>query len=121
MNMTRTLESFETEWYELAQTGQLHEEDVGAVPDIYLRNHELDSMTKALRAELEHVKSIAGKATATWDKFRKERDFHRMHHKRVGQCCWDLRWLENHICSIGSLSDPLGQSARVPPISRGVV
>uniref|UniRef100_A0A7S0QW16 Uncharacterized protein n=2 Tax=Pyramimonas obovata TaxID=1411642 RepID=A0A7S0QW16_9CHLO len=85
MNMTRTLESFETEWYELAQTGQLHEEDVGAVPDIYLRNHELDSMTKALRAELEHVKSIAGRATATWDKFRKERDFHRMHHKRVGQ------------------------------------
>ena len=24
-------------------------------------------------------------ASATWDKFRKERDFHRMHHKRVAQ------------------------------------
>lgn len=24
-------------------------------------------------------------ASATWDRFRKERDFHRMHHKRVAQ------------------------------------
>lgn len=31
------------------------------------------------------MKVIAGRATATWDRFRKERDFHRMHHKRVGQ------------------------------------
>lgn len=39
----------------------------------------------ALRAELNDAKTIAAKASATWDKFRKERDFHRMHHKRVAQ------------------------------------
>ena len=39
----------------------------------------------ALRRELNDAKSIAAKASATWDKFRKERDFHRMHHKRVAQ------------------------------------
>jgi hypothetical protein len=39
----------------------------------------------ALRRELDNAKLIASKASATWDKFRKERDFHRMHHKRVAQ------------------------------------
>ena len=38
-----------------------------------------------LRSDLNASKAIASKATSTWDKFRKERDFHRMHHKRVGQ------------------------------------
>jgi len=85
MGMDMTLEAFETEWYEKAATGQLNREDIDAVPDVYLRNQDLDDLTKALRSELEHVKLIAGKATQTWDKFKKERDFHRMHHKRVGQ------------------------------------
>ncbi len=38
-----------------------------------------------MRRELDGAKTIASKASATWDKFRKERDFHRMHHKRVAQ------------------------------------
>ena len=39
-------------------------------------------------------------ASATWDKFRKERDFHRMHHKRVAQeknrLISDLQRLKKH-------------------------
>ena len=31
------------------------------------------------------MQEIANKAQSTWDKFRRERDFHRMHHKRVAQ------------------------------------
>lgn len=31
------------------------------------------------------MQAIAERAQGTWDKFRKERDFHRMHHKRVVQ------------------------------------
>ncbi len=38
-----------------------------------------------LRRELTEAKSIAARASATWDKFRMERDFHRMHHTRVAQ------------------------------------
>ena len=44
--MMRTLEGFETEWYELAATGQLKPEDVEPVPDLYLRNQELDDLVK---------------------------------------------------------------------------
>lgn len=40
--MTRTLDSFNTEWYELQAKGRLGEEYTTKVPDIYLRNEELD-------------------------------------------------------------------------------
>ncbi len=46
---------------------------------------ELEDELAGLRRELAEAQTIAGKASATWDKFRKERDFHRMHHKRVAQ------------------------------------
>lgn len=35
--------------------------------------------------QVEKMQEIANKAQSTWDKFRRERDFHRMHHKRVVQ------------------------------------
>ena len=36
-----------------------------------------------MREEVEKANVVAEKARGTWDKFRKERDFHRMHHRRV--------------------------------------
>merc|ERR1719465_275423 len=43
---------------------------------------------------------VAEKAKTTWDKFRKERDFHRMHHRRVVQeknrLIIDLKRLKRH-------------------------
>lgn len=42
VGMTRTLDSFNTEWYELQAKGRLGEEYTTKVPDIYLRNEELD-------------------------------------------------------------------------------
>lgn len=46
---------------------------------------ELEDELSAVRHELAHAQEIAARASSTWDKFRKERDFHRMHHKRVAQ------------------------------------
>ena len=40
--MSRTLDMFNTEWYELDAKGRLGEEYTTKVPDIYLRNEELD-------------------------------------------------------------------------------
>ena len=85
MGLTATLEKFETEWYELEATGRLNKEDMGVVPDVYNYNQELNEQCNALRAEVNAQKAVVAKATATWDKFRKERDLHRMHHKRIGQ------------------------------------
>lgn len=45
-------------------------------------------------------------ASATWDKFRKERDFHRMHHKRVAQeknkLIHDMQILKKHYSMVNS-------------------
>ena len=86
--------------YELASTGKLNKENVGPVADVYLHNQELDDTVKELRAELSQAKAIAHRATSTWDKLRKERDFHRMHHKRVAQeknkLLQDIKRLRKH-------------------------
>ncbi|KDO29646.1 hypothetical protein SPRG_05598 [Saprolegnia parasitica CBS 223.65] len=83
--MPRTLDTFNTEWYELMAKGKLKEEDIGVVPDIYLRNQALDDQVKALRKQLDETKKITEKAKGTWDKFRHQRDVHKMHHQRVVQ------------------------------------
>lgn len=46
---------------------------------------ELEDELTAMRQELAAAREVAARASGTWDKFRKERDFHRMHHKRVAQ------------------------------------
>ncbi|GMI19090.1 hypothetical protein TeGR_g182 [Tetraparma gracilis] len=103
VGMERTLDCFNTEWYELQSKGKLGEEYTLPVPDIYLRNMELDEQVVSMRKELEKMRSIAEKARGTWDNFRKQRDFHRMHHKRVVQekdkLTGDLRHLHKHYLS----------------------
>ena len=100
MGLTATLEKFETEWYELEATGRLNKEDMGVVPDVYNYNQELNEQCNALRAEVNAQKAVVAKATATWEKFRKERDLHRMHHKRIGQeknkLLGDIKKLKKH-------------------------
>jgi regulator of replication initiation timing len=101
--MSRSLECFNTEWYELKSKGKLPAELSSAVPDIYLRNEELDLNTRNLREQVEKMRQVANKAQQTWDKFRKERDFHRMHHKRVAQeknkLLNDIKRLRTHLRS----------------------
>ncbi|CAM9989837.1 unnamed protein product, partial [Heterosigma akashiwo] len=58
VNMTRTLDTFNTEWYELQAKGRLGEEHTSAVPDIYLKNEELDEQVQALRQQLEKMAAV---------------------------------------------------------------
>lgn len=100
MGMERTLDCFQTEWYELQQRGFLHDEDVGVVPDIYTRNQNLDGEIKILKTEVEKYRDAALKAKDLYVKLRKERDYHRMHHKRVVQeknkLIADIKRLKRH-------------------------
>merc|ERR1712072_587832 len=53
-----------------------------------------------MRQEPEKARMVAEKAKQTWDKFRKERDFRRMHYRRVVQeknrLIIDLKRLKRH-------------------------
>lgn len=101
--LKKSLDTFNSEWYEQQSKGKLPPELSSAVPDIYLRNEELDQQIRVLREQVDKMRQVAGRAQATWDKFRKERDFHRMHHKRVVQeknkLITDLQRLRNHLRS----------------------
>ena len=72
VGMERTLDCFNTEWYELQSKGKLGEEYTNPVPDIYLRNQDLDEQVVTMRKEMEKMKAIAEKARGTWDNFRKQ-------------------------------------------------
>ena len=84
-NMWRTLDSFQHEWYELKHKGKLSSSDMGTVPDVYIKNSQLDHENQYLKQELERFKEAAAGAKDNFIKMRKERDFHRMHHRRVVQ------------------------------------
>lgn len=98
--MKRALEAFQTEWYEMQQSGKFKDSEMKVVPDIYFRNQGLYEEVVMLRQELEKTRQVAMKAKQSWDKFRKERDFHRMHHRRVVQeknkLIIDLKRLKKH-------------------------
>ncbi|GBG88823.1 hypothetical protein CBR_g48437 [Chara braunii] len=84
MGLMQTLEAFEVEWHEHKAFGKLPV-DLPLVPSVYQQNQKLMETITDLRREYEKAKQLAEKARVMWEKFRKERDFHRMHHKRVTQ------------------------------------
>nr|DBA19972.1 TPA: hypothetical protein GDO54_015715 [Pyxicephalus adspersus] len=59
MGMMKTLECFQTEWYEMMQKGLLQPEAAGFVPDLYSHNQMLDEEIKSLRKEVETYKLAA--------------------------------------------------------------
>lgn len=104
MGMMQSLDTFNTEWYELQAkkmtTGQDDGTGFDEVPDVYLQNQRLEMELKLMAEEVSKYKSIADKAQGTWNKFRKERNFHRTNHQRVVQekkrLVVDMKRLKKH-------------------------
>ncbi|XP_008587301.1 PREDICTED: sperm-associated antigen 16 protein isoform X1 [Galeopterus variegatus] len=103
MGMTRTLDCFQSEWYELIQKGVTELRAAGNVPDVYTQIMFLENENKKLKKDLKHYKQAADKAREDLLKTQKERDFHRMHHKRIVQeknkLINDLKGLKLHYAS----------------------
>lgn len=98
--MERTLDVFQTEWYEMVQSGKFKDSELQVVPDDYARNQLLYDEVAMSRQELGKARMVAEKAKQTWDSLRKQRDFHRMHHRRVveekNRLIVDLKRLKRH-------------------------
>lgn len=73
--MKKTLDQFQTEWYELKATGELDTSQLPQIPHIYQRNQELSDELAVLQEELDEARIVAEKARSTYDKLRKQRDF----------------------------------------------
>ncbi|XP_076835806.1 sperm-associated antigen 16 protein [Brachyhypopomus gauderio] len=103
MGMHRTLDCFQTEWYEMLQKGLLKTEQFGFVPDVYTHNQLLVNELKNIERERDNHKQAAVQAGDTILKLQKERDFHRLQHKRVIQeknrLIEDIKRLKKHYAS----------------------
>lgn len=98
--MRRSLESFQIESYELQQSGSAPPASATAQVLMLRQDLGLSEEVMLLRQEIDKARQVASKAKEHWDTFRKERDFHRMHHRRVVQeknrLIIDLKRLKKH-------------------------
>ncbi len=66
----------------------------------------LEQRLQRLESQLATAQKIADNASGSWDRFRKERDFHRLHHRRVLQeknrLITDIRRLKQHYSLVRS-------------------
>ena len=82
-SMGRTLNIFQQEWHELQKKGIFHDNSIGLITDIENKNKRLKDKVEKMRGELTEAKIAAEQAKSTWEKLRKERDFHKTHQNRV--------------------------------------
>ncbi|PKU33361.1 sperm-associated antigen 16 hypothetical protein [Limosa lapponica baueri] len=59
LGMSRTLDCFQTEWYEFIERGVFTPKDAGLVPTVYTCNQQLEAENMRLRKDLENYKLAA--------------------------------------------------------------
>ena len=73
--MKKTLDQFQTEWYELKAMGDLETSEMPEIPHIYQFNQQSSDKLSDLQEELDQARITAEKARSTYDKLRKQKDF----------------------------------------------
>jgi len=101
--LVKTAEMFAAEWADLRDAGQLPTAaQIGVVPSerVAARAEAGEAKIGALERELSATGAVAHAARDSWEKLRRERDYHRMHHQRVLQekeaLVRDLKRLKKH-------------------------
>lgn len=81
--MSKTMNIFQQEWFELQKKGTFQDIGIGLITDIQSKNTKMEVKIYKMREELTSAKVAAEQAKSTWEKLRKERDYHKMHQNRV--------------------------------------
>lgn len=80
----KSLQAFQKEWHEVSQKGKIRSDGgESKVPDVKVQNQILEEKIDHLRQDLAIAKKSAEDAKKTWDKLKKEKEYHLQHHKRV--------------------------------------
>jgi hypothetical protein len=85
LKMTKTMNIFQHEWFELQKKGVFQDKGIGMITDIQNKNEKMQEKIERVRKELESAKVIAEDARSTWEKLRKERDYHKSHQVTVNE------------------------------------
>ena len=83
--MTKTMNIFQQEWFELQKKGTFQDNGIGLITDINNKNAKMQAKIDKMRQELASAKVVADDAKSTWEKLRKERDYHKGHQNRVNE------------------------------------
>lgn len=83
MDMTETLECFQTEWLEVVQRGLVDTERVSVVPEVYIENQRLYGELKNAQREGDEYRRAAEAAADTLARAEKARDAQRTLYTRV--------------------------------------
>ena len=90
--MFRTLETFQSEWFSMKFTtettnevGIINDPECKLVPNVYAKNEMLSDKVINLTRQTEKLKTDLNNLKDDYEKLAKERDFHRMHHRRITQ------------------------------------
>jgi chromosome segregation ATPase len=67
----------------LQKKGTFNDVGLGLITDTEDKNKKLREKVTKMKKELEQAKVVADEAKSTWEKLRKERDFHKTHQNRV--------------------------------------
>jgi glucose-6-phosphate-specific signal transduction histidine kinase len=55
----------------VSQKGKINLDDVGRIPDVYIKNQKLEEQNQKLQKELNEAKLVAEETIATWEKLKK--------------------------------------------------
>uniref|UniRef100_A0AAY4E8U6 Sperm-associated antigen 16 protein n=1 Tax=Denticeps clupeoides TaxID=299321 RepID=A0AAY4E8U6_9TELE len=114
--LARTLDCFQTEWFELQRKGLLPERPTACVPDAYVHNRLLEVQLRRAEKERDAYKQAALRAGELVLKLQKERDFHRLQHRRAAQeksrLAEDVRRLKERHAACGPALRQLAEKHR---------
>lgn len=79
LGMDKTMNIFQNEWFELQKKGTFQDLGIGLITDIKNKNARMEAKIDRMTVELKQAKVQAESAKSTWEKLRKERDFHKQH------------------------------------------
>ncbi|TNJ27143.1 WD40 repeat protein [Giardia muris] len=100
--LARTLECFQSEWLEANARGNLPatSQFVDSLPDAIVENQQLHRKISELEQRNAQLRSSADRAREQYEVLRKDRDFHKVKHRRAYQertiLINDLRRLRDH-------------------------
>jgi len=82
-DLKKTFESFQQEWFAQTALGSIKAVGQAETPEIYRINQELSDELTSLREEISKLRTTSAIAESNSEKCRRERDYHRLQHRRI--------------------------------------
>ena len=84
-NMEKSLKVFEQEFYERLSKNEISLENIGTVPEVYIKSEQIQKKIGNFQKDLDAAKIYSEKANSKFLKLRKAKESEKIRHRRVQQ------------------------------------